>query len=75
MTSCDIIQAQPLFSVSLYAVALSPTAAGPFKMVNLNVTTLAWTNTGDLSLFVDDDGSAYIIYTAHITGYPVTHRM
>jgi len=23
----------------------------------------------------DDDGTAYIIYTAHISGYPTTHQM
>lgn len=25
-------------------------------------------NTGDFNLFQDDDGTAYIIYTAHIQG-------
>jgi len=64
------------FAQSLYAVATSYTPYGPFVVVNSNVTTLAYTNTGDFNLMVDDDDNAYIIYTAHIQGpWPVTHRM
>lgn len=48
---------------------------GPFKYVSNNVSTLAFANTGDFNLFVDEDGSAYVIYTSHIVGYDVTHRM
>ncbi len=32
-----------------------------------NVTSLAYQNVGDLNLFQDEDGTAYVIYTAHIT--------
>jgi len=34
-----------------------------------------YNQTGDFSLFADDDGTAYIIYTAHISGFPTTHQM
>eukprot|EP01116_Phalansterium_solitarium_P010020 TRINITY_DN24401_c0_g1_i1.p1 TRINITY_DN24401_c0_g1~~TRINITY_DN24401_c0_g1_i1.p1 ORF type:complete len:347 (-),score=107.94 TRINITY_DN24401_c0_g1_i1:115-1155(-) len=63
------------FAVSMYGVAVSPTPYGPFKVVSTNVSTLAYANTGDFSLFVDDDGQAYVIYTAHIVGYTPNHRM
>ena len=40
------------------------------------VTTLAFQDTGDFNLFQDNDGTAYVIYTAHIQGnYAVTHQM
>jgi beta-xylosidase len=63
------------FSESFYAVAVSDTAQGPFQVVNDNVTTLAWSDTGDLNLFQDDNGDGYIIYTSHIEGYNPTHLM
>jgi beta-xylosidase len=63
------------FGDSYYAVATSASATGPFTLVSPNVTTLAWSNTGDFSLFQDDDGTAYVIYTAHIQGYATTHQM
>jgi beta-xylosidase len=64
-------------SQSLYAVAVSDTAQGPFQLVTDNVTTLAWENTGDLNLFQDDNGDAYIIYTSHINDkiYNPNHLM
>ena len=51
------------FGRSFYACATSPTAAGPFKLVNRNVTSLQYSINGDQNLFVDDDGEGYIIYT------------
>ncbi|UJR09258.1 hypothetical protein I4U23_013504 [Adineta vaga] len=62
---------------SQYAVAISDTPQGPFQLVTEKVTTLAWENTGDLNLFQDDNGDAYIIYTAHIDGsiYNPNHLM
>jgi len=63
------------FSQSYYAVATSNTPLGPFTVITPVVKTLAFDNTGDFALFVDDDAKAYIIYTAHITGYDVTHQM
>jgi beta-xylosidase len=64
-------------SQSQYAVAISDTPQGPFQLVTDNVTTLAWENTGDLNLFQDTNGDAYIIYTAHIDGsiYNPSHLM
>lgn len=64
------------FAASYYAVAVSKTPLGPFKVVNPNVTTLAWSDTGDFALFSDDDGAGYIIYTSHIQGpWSQTHTM
>jgi beta-xylosidase len=64
-------------SQSFYAVAISDTPQGPFQLVTDNVTTLAWENTGDLNLFQDDNGDAYIIYTSHINRdiYNPSHLM
>jgi hypothetical protein len=63
------------FANSYYAVATSKTPEGPFSLVVEKVTTLAFSDTGDFNILQDDDGSAYIIYTAHIQGYPETHQM
>ncbi|CAF1492715.1 unnamed protein product [Rotaria magnacalcarata] len=64
-------------SESQFAVAISDTPQGPFQLVTDKVTTLAWENTGDLNLFQDNNGDAYIIYTAHIDGqiYNPNHLM
>jgi len=62
------------FSKSYYGVALSATPYGPFKVSNINIT-LGYVNIGDFNLFQDDDGTGYLIYTAHIQGFPVTHQM
>ena len=48
---------------------------GPFTVITQNVTSLAYTDVGDFGLFQDEDGQAYIIYTAHIQGYIVTHQV
>ena len=50
--------------------AISDTPVGPFTIVNSNVQ-LASSNPGDGSLFVDDDGTGYYIYTAMDMGYAV----
>lgn len=63
------------FGVSYYAVATSAQPTGPFKVVSQNVTSLAFQDVGDFNLFQDDDGTAYVIYTSHIQGYPTTHQM
>jgi len=55
------------FTVSYYAIATSPSPLGPFVLVSRNVTSLAYQNVGDFNLFQDEDGTAYVIYTAHIT--------
>ena len=51
-------------------VAISDTPAGPFTIVNSNVR-LSCSHAGDGSLFVDDDGTGYYIYTAIDKGYAV----
>lgn len=63
------------FSHSFYASAVSFSPEGPFKIVNKNISTLAFTDLGDFNLFVDDDQTAYIIYTSHIVDPSLTHRM
>jgi hypothetical protein len=36
---------------------------------------MAFSDTGDFNLFVDDDDKGYAIYTSHIVGYNTTHRI
>lgn len=50
--------------------AISSTPYGPFKVVNQNIK-MGVPDTGDFGLFQDDDGTAYIIYTAHIVNYRI----
>lgn len=50
--------------------AVSDSPVGPFTIVNPNVR-LAHAHPGDGSLFVDDDGTGYYIYTAIGEGYTV----
>lgn len=59
------------FGSSFYGVATSPTPKGPFTVVNQNVLLLH-TDNGDENLFVDDDGSAYIIYTSLSVGHSIS---
>lgn len=49
-------------------VAVADTPAGPFIITNSDVA-LAHPNNGDGSLFVDDDGTGYFIYTSIGDGY------
>jgi hypothetical protein len=51
-------------------VAISDSPVGPFTIVNANVH-LTRMHPGDGSLFVDDDGTGYFIYTALDEGYSV----
>jgi hypothetical protein len=51
-------------------VAISDTPVGPFTIVNSNVH-LSHQHPGDGSLFVDDDGTGYYIYTSISEGYTV----
>ena len=46
-----------------YAVATSPTPAGPFQTARTNVVMPGRGRTGDFNLFVDDDGAAYHVRT------------
>jgi len=59
------------FGSSFYGVATSPTPKGPFTVVNPNVLLLHSDN-GDENIFVDDDGSAYIIYTSLSVGHSIS---
>ncbi len=53
-------------------VATSDTPVGPFTIVNSNVHVFsADSKPGDGSLFVDDDGTGYFIFTAIGEGYAV----
>ena len=51
------------FGGSFYVAATSSTPEGPFAVQNSNMT-MAHTAPGDFDLFVDDDGTGYIIYTS-----------
>jgi hypothetical protein len=62
------------FSKSFYAVLTSQSALGPFQLVSKQVP-MAFADTGDFNLFVDDDNKGYVIYTSHIVGYDTTHRI
>jgi beta-xylosidase len=52
------------------AVATSDTPVGPFTIVNPNVRVFG-SRPGDGSLFVDDEGTGYYIYTSMGDGYAV----
>jgi hypothetical protein len=61
------IDAKAGFSAAYYAVAVSDSAYGPFKLVTVNVTTLTYPIVGDFAFWKDDDTQeAYIIYTGAI---------
>jgi len=51
-------------------VAISETPIGPFTIANPDVH-LSHPSPGDSSLFVDDDGTGYVIYTSIGEGYTV----
>jgi hypothetical protein len=50
-----------------YGVAASDKPEGPFVVTNPDVK-VAHGKTGDLSLMVDDDGAAYLVYTSIVKG-------
>ena len=60
------------FSNSYYGVATSKTAQGPFEFVVKNVTTLRYSDNGDENLFVDDDGTGYLLYTSIAEGHKIS---
>lgn len=59
------------FGNSYYGIATSPTPQGPFSVVNPNIQ-LVHTDNGDENLFVDDDGTGYIIYTSLSVGHSIS---
>lgn len=58
-------------SPPLYTVSTASTADGPFKTVVRNAS-LAHVDAADDNLFLDDDGTAYIAYTARSTERRIT---
>jgi hypothetical protein len=59
------------FSNSYYGVATAASPQGPFLVVNHNLQ-LAFQDNGDEGIFVDDDGTAYIIYTTLSKGHSMS---
>ena len=59
------------FGDSNYGVAVSVTPQGPFTVAN-PVIELLHTDNGDENIFVDDDGTAYIIYTSLSVGHSIS---
>lgn len=59
------------FDNSFYGVATSPTPEGPFSVINHNLQ-LQFEDNGDEGLFVDDDDTAYIIYTTLSKGHAMS---
>eukprot|EP00051_Salpingoeca_urceolata_P027193 m.480382 g.480382 ORF g.480382 m.480382 type:complete len:366 (+) comp21810_c0_seq1:160-1257(+) len=59
------------FSGSFDVVATSDTPQGPFEVQNANAT-LNHPAPGDFDLFVDDDNTAYLIYTVVTEGHRMT---
>lgn len=60
------------FSASYYGVATSDTATGPFTLQVAQVNTTQYQDNGDESVFVDDDGQGYFIYTSLSKGHMVS---
>lgn len=59
------------FANSFYGVAVSASPEGPFALVNPNIA-LQFQDNGDEGLFVDDDGTGYIIYTTLSHGHSMS---
>jgi hypothetical protein len=57
-----------------FASAVSDSPSGPFKLVDDNVT-LRFQQPGDHNLFVDDDGTAYLVYTSIVGDGVDRHAM
>lgn len=63
-----VIDGHGSFQLSRYTVATSDSPLGPFTTAVANVTGLAYTQLPDApSIFVDDDGRAYIAFTHETT--------
>ena len=60
------------FKHSYYGVATSTSAAGPFTLAVAQVNTTRYSDNGDENLFVDTDGSGYMIYTSIEEGHGVS---
>jgi hypothetical protein len=53
----------PALWIGQYGVAVSEHPEGPFRIVHEHIS-VRHEQTGDLGLFVDDDGAGYMIYTS-----------
>lgn len=62
---------EPFWAGETYVAATSQSPAGPFSVVSARVG-VKYGPGGDNSLFVDDDGEAYLIYTSHPTGVRIS---
>ena len=60
------------FSKSYYGVATSKTSYGPFQLRVHDVNTTQYKDDGDENLFVDDDGTGYLIYTSIAQGHGIS---
>lgn len=60
------------FKHSYYGVATSKTATGPFKLQVGSVNTTQYHDNGDESVFVDDDGQGYFMYTSIAEGHRIS---
>lgn len=54
-----------------YGVAVSQRPEGPFRIVNMDVR-VKHPRPGDFGLFVEDDGSGYLIYTSIESGHRIS---
>ena len=59
------------FSNSYYGVATSSSPTGPFVIQNKNIA-LRYQDNGDENILVDDDGTAYLIYTTLSKGHSIS---
>jgi beta-xylosidase len=59
------------FANSFYGVATSASPTGPFAVVNRDVA-LRFQDNGDENIFVDDDGTGYVIYTTLSQGHAMS---
>lgn len=56
---------------TLYMVASSSSLSSPFTVKNANVS-MYWSNSADDNLFVDEDGTGYIVHTARSSNTTIT---
>jgi beta-xylosidase len=52
---------------TLYLTATAPAVDGPYTLANVNVP-MFWNNSADDNLFVDDDGTGYLVHTCRSCG-------
>jgi len=60
------------FDRSYYGVASAKSPKGPFRLKVSQVQTLRYADNGDQNVFVDRDGTGYLIYTTLSLGHRMT---